>query len=121
MSFYLSNQRINYFNYIFRQPFQSKTSPFYFAYGRTAIKYGLIANNIHIEKKKVLIPGFICKEAIKPFQDLNISPVFYSVKEDFSPDWEELNEITTSDINAIMMVHYFGLAQDIEKFIELST
>ncbi len=121
MSYHLPNQRINYFNYFFRQPFQSESSPYYFAYGRTALKYGLIANNFHIGRKKVLMPAFICKEAIKPFLDLNIKLVYYSIKEDFSPDWTELTKIMSEDVNAIMMVHYFGLAQDIERFIKFST
>jgi len=115
------NQRVNYFNYFFRRPFQSESSPYYFAYGRTALKFGLIANNFHIGRKKVLMPSFICQEAIKPFLDLNITLVYYSIKEDFSPDWEELSRIMSPDVNAIVMVHYFGLAQDIEKFIEFST
>lgn len=111
-----SNQRINYFSYLSREPFQSSTSPFFFGYGRTALKVGLLSHKVP-HGKKVLVPNYICGAALEPFYELNIGIKYYSVLEDLSPDWNSIKENLSQDSIAIMMVHYFGIPQDIEKFI----
>jgi len=114
-----SNQRINYFAYKQRRVYQSNTYPFYFAYGRTALKIGLINYKI-VSKKKVLVPEYICGEALQPFNDLKIDTIFYSVNEDLSPDWNALESYISTDVSAIMMVHFFGFPQQIEHFIDVA-
>jgi perosamine synthetase len=114
-----SNQRINYFKYLNRQKFQSLESPYYFSYGRTALKEGLTAVNFP-PGKKILIPNYICDAALEPFNELGIGITYYSVNEDLSPDWDSLKKNLTKDAASIMMVHYFGIPQDIELFINFS-
>jgi len=114
-----SNQRINYFKYITRKTIQSSESPFLFAYGRTALKAGLRAYNIQ-RGKKVLIPNYICDAVLEPFFQLGISIQYYSVKENLSPDWQSVKENLSKETAAILMVHYFGIPQDINSFTQFA-
>lgn len=114
-----SNQRINYFRYLDREKFQSSESPYYFAYGRTALKAGLMACKFPTGKK-VLVPEYICDAALDPFHELGIGIQYYSVKQDLSPDWDNVQAGLSKDIGGILMVHYFGIPQDTEIFIRFS-
>ena len=51
---------------------------------------------------------------------MGIEIVFYKIDDNFEPDWEYLEKIIHTDIQGIMMVHYFGIPQDIKKFVEFS-
>ena len=110
-----SNERVNYFNYLSRSVFQSASSPYFFGYGRTALKAGLSAYNIPVGKK-ILVPNYICDAALQPFHELGLGTVYYSVNPDLTPDWKSVNENLSPEIFAILMVHYFGIPQDIEQF-----
>lgn len=114
-----TNQRINYFRYLFRSKYQSKNSPYYFGYGRTALKVGLLSLNIP-SGKIILVPNYICKEAIEPFLELNIEVVYYPVNKDLSPDWISVNDLLNNQVFAILMVHYFGIPQNIEYFLNFA-
>src|ERR1051326_7167664 len=114
-----SNQRINYFKYLLRASFQSDFSPYYFGYGRTALKKGLKAYNIP-KGKKILVPEYICSAALEPFLQEEIGIQYYCVNENLSPDWNSIAEKLTDNISAILMVHYFGFAQDIDSFIRFA-
>lgn len=114
-----SNQRINYFRYLTRSKFQSSASPFFFGYGRTALKAGLISSNISVGKK-ILVPNYICNEALQPFNELGIGIKYYSVNEDLSPNWDSIKKILSNDVVSILMVHYFGIPQQIDQFIRFS-
>jgi len=114
-----SNQRINYFKLLHRKAYQSSAQPYYFAYGRTALKIGLM-NYAVPSGEKVLVPEFICCAALQPFKDLKLDIIFYPVNNDFSPQWDAVEKLLTPHITAIMMVHYFGLPQDVVRFINFS-
>ena len=110
-----SNHRINYLKYIRRGSIQTKTSPFYFAYGRTALAFGLKTYAI-LPNKKILAPEYICEAALQPFRNNGIQIQYYKVNDDLSPDWRSINEKINKDTFAILMVHYFGNPQKIEDF-----
>ena len=87
-----------------------------FNYGRSAFKYGLLSYNLNT-KRKILIPDFICNEITNALDELSIPYIFYNLKDNLKPDWEELKKIKVSKCSAILMVHYFGNSQNIEKYI----
>ena len=89
---------------------------YYFNYGRSAFKYGLLSYNLNT-KRKILIPDFICNEITNALDELSIPYIFYNLKDNLKPDWEELKKIKVSKCSAILMVHYFGNSQNIEKYI----
>ena len=78
-----------------------------------------MADLAHYKSKSVLMPSFICIDAVQPFIDLGIAIIYYPVTDDFSPDWQALETLVAKDTVAIMMVHYFGISQDIEHFRKL--
>lgn len=46
-----SNQRIIFFSYLIRKKIQTSTPPYFFGYGRTALKVGILSLKLP-EKKK---------------------------------------------------------------------
>ena len=80
-----------------------------------------MADLAHYKSKSVLMPSFICIDAVQPFIDLGIAIIYYPVTDDFSPDWQALETLVAKDTVANMMVHYFGISQDIEHFRKFSS
>ena len=90
----------------------------FFAHARTAMVYGLRSFDISNDDV-VLIPDYICSAVPQALSDV-CKFVYYPVNNDFTPDWGKLNEIVGDETKAIMMVHYFGQSQHIEKFLKFS-
>ena len=88
-----------------------------YSHARTALKYGLMSLNINLNDR-ILIPDYICDVVLHPIKKLGLKYTFYKTLNDFSPDWKYLNEIVNSNCKFILMVHYFGYPQNIEKFLE---
>lgn len=88
---------------------------YYFSHSRTALKYGLIA----LKLKKgdcVHIPDYICDVILHPLKQLGLTYKYYKITDRLEPDWSHLEKSLTEKSKAILMVHYFGQPQDIEKF-----
>jgi perosamine synthetase len=92
-----------------------KNNIYNFSHARTALKYGLIACGVG-RNDQVLLPSYICDVVIHPLLSLDIQPIYYEVLEDLSPDWDDLSKKVTGQTKGIVMVHYFGFFQDIQKF-----
>jgi len=91
-------------------------SPPFFAQSRTALFFGLKAAKLQAGSR-VLVPYYICNEILVSFEAFDIDLVFYDVKKDLTPDWQDLSqEVKNKNINALLMVHYFGVPQDVKKF-----
>ncbi|MBF0483602.1 MAG: DegT/DnrJ/EryC1/StrS family aminotransferase [Candidatus Omnitrophica bacterium] len=112
-----------YLHWLFRQPADNTTQPYKFAYGRTALKYGLkclgLDNAVGSAQFKILIPSFICEVVPQALEQLGIKPVFYEVTPNLTPVWSQVESLISNDVKGLMIVHYFGHAQDInfcEKF-----
>ena len=93
----------------------------YFAYARTALKYGLM--NLGFKKDdKILIPDYICEVLLHPIRELSLEAVYYPINDSFEPQWETLEFIAReAKCRAIVMVHYFGQPQDIGRYKEFCT
>ena len=88
----------------------------YFGFARTALKYGLIKKGLK-ESHAVLVPKYICEAIIQPLKELKIKPVYYDINKNFEPEWDNLKILVNKkEIKAIMMVHYFGQPQEVNKF-----
>ena len=92
---------------------------YYFSHARTALKYGLIGLNIE-QNKEILLPDYICDVILHPLDGLNLKPVFYPLSHDLKPKWDILEDLISSKTAALMMVHFFGQPQEIEKYINFS-
>ena len=87
----------------------------YFSHGRTALKYGLKLINLE-NKSKILVPDYICEIVNIVIKKSGYEIESYPLKNNFRPDWEYLNKIKLTKIKAILMVHYFGFPQNINRF-----
>ena len=89
--------------------------------GRTALKAALIK----LDKKisSVLVPNFICDVVPVTLKSLNIEVIYYKINDDFTPDLSNVLSILHLgiQIDAFLMVNYFGQLQLIEEILELTS
>ena len=91
-------------------------STYNFSYARTALRQGLFLLNPD-SSFTVALPDFICDVVLHPLKELNLRVVFYPLNDDLTPVWSELLKLhRRTPFNALIMVHYFGFPQDINKF-----
>ena len=89
----------------------------YFSHARTALKVGL--ENLNFPKNtKILLPNFICNVVIHPIIQNNLRYTYYDLHDDLSPNYEDITSKIDSDTRAIIIVHYFGKAQNINRIEE---
>jgi len=64
----------------------------------------------------ILLPDYICEVLLHPLDQLKIKYRYYSIKDDLTPNWIELQNSLCNKTKAIIMVHYFGQPQNINFF-----
>jgi perosamine synthetase len=89
---------------------------YHFSHARTALKYGLKHLGIK-PNDNILLPDYICDVLLHPLNQLGIKYKYYPINDDLNPNWDELENIVDEETKALLMVHYFGQPQHIEKFI----
>lgn len=88
----------------------------YFAYARTALKFGLGLLELS-PGDRVLVPNYVCEAVLQPMRDLLLEPIYYPVEDSLEPNWEVLNAISLEkSCRAILMIHYFGQPQNVRRF-----
>jgi hypothetical protein len=92
------------------------TKTIYFSKARTALKYGLQALELN-DQDVILVPDFVCDSIFQPIQQNSLNFSTYELEDDLSPKWSSLDLLITKKIKAIVMIHYFGQHQDVDKFI----
>jgi len=92
---------------------------FFFSSGRVALYYGLKGLNFK-KDDIILLPNIICDEAIIPFRKLGIKFKFYNLKKNLFPDWNSIEKINRRKVKGILMIHFFGFPNDINKFINFT-
>lgn len=90
----------------------SKTRVFY-SLARHAMKEGMNAVGVK-QGSKVLVPSFICRDVLAPFNESGCEIIFYELNEELNPV-VAMDELPKSD--AILMVHFFGLEAKIDYFV----
>jgi dTDP-4-amino-4,6-dideoxygalactose transaminase len=81
-------------------------------------RQALIAGMRTLAPGSVLAPAFICDTAVEPLVATGTSIRFYPVRGDLSPDWEWLDANRAPGDSALMLVHYYGFPNDIERAVE---
>ena len=81
-------------------------------------RQALIAGLRILEPGSILAPAFICDTAIDPLIATGSSIRFYPVRDDLSPDWEWLDANRAPGDSALMLVHYYGFPNDLERAVE---
>ena len=87
-----------------------------YAHARTAFKVGLQLLKCQAGQI-ILLPDFLCNVVWHPLYNLDLKVITYSLSDDLEPNWDELEKIVSrGKIFALLMVHYFGQPQNIEKY-----
>lgn len=88
----------------------------YFAFARTALKYGLNALQ-NQEWIRILVPDFICEAVWHPIRQAGFKAIPFPLTDALTPDWGVLeHSVAGTSAGALLMVHYFGQPQDIARY-----
>lgn len=97
--------------------FSFKKTVFY-PLGRHAL-YSIIKEMKISGKDSVLLPNFVCHTATKPFEMFTKKVRFFRVKKDLSIDFDDLIGRIKDDTKVLMVVHYHGFTDNIERVMEI--
>ncbi|MEX0807210.1 MAG: DegT/DnrJ/EryC1/StrS family aminotransferase [Dongiaceae bacterium] len=86
-----------------------------YSHGRTALQYGLAAGGLRAGDR-VLVPDFVCDAMVLPLQQLQLVPVYFPVESDLQPRWSALDSLASDDTRALVMIHYFGIPQAVDRY-----
>jgi perosamine synthetase len=92
----------------------------FYPLGREALLSGLIA--LGLEKgDSVLVPAFMCRSTILPLQAYGFKLVFIDIGSNLELPVDFINITAAKDesIKAILVVHFFGLTQNIDNIFEV--
>lgn len=95
-------------------PATDSPSPLSFFWARNAIFYGLKALGIS-PGAHVLLPAYLCRAAVEPFEVFGANVQFYPINRSCEPDLAEIEARIKPHTEAILVVHYFGFPQPINK------
>jgi perosamine synthetase len=90
----------------------------FFFWARNALFHALRALAI-APSARVLMPAYICKAAVEPFEAYGMHIDFYNIRRDCTPDFAEIETKIRPDTRAVLAVHYFGFPQRIQEFRSL--
>jgi perosamine synthetase len=85
---------------------------------RNAIYHGLAALGIKAGEN-ILVPAFHCRAAIDPIAAYGSDIRFYDVNSDLSPNFQDVQKKIDQKSRAILIIHYFGFPQPVEKWQQL--
>jgi dTDP-4-amino-4,6-dideoxygalactose transaminase len=86
--------------------------------GRTAIFHGLRVLGI-APGERVLVPAFNCASLVEPIRRYGAKAAFYKIDADCSADFDDIERRIDSTTRAIVVIHYFGFPERLERFREL--
>jgi dTDP-4-amino-4,6-dideoxygalactose transaminase len=98
-------------------PFDTAPTHYVFS-GRTAIFQGLRVLGIS-PGERVLVPAFNCASLVEPILRHGAKVAFYRVHADCSADFDDIERRIDSTTRAIVVIHYFGFPERIERFRDL--
>ena len=94
----------------------------FFNYARSALYFGiknLLLSQKKQHKKKILVPSYICNTVIQPLKDNDLEIIFYDINYNLSTNWKNLESKIDENIFAIMFVNYFGILNNVDKYLSL--
>ena len=91
----------------------------FFDLGREALAFGIEALEIE-PGTSILIPAYMCESTIDPLRNLGFEIIFFDVKKDLNFDLNMIETlIRSSNVKAILSVHYFGFPCDLDALVKL--
>ena len=80
----------------------------FFSRASGGMEFFLRSTGVNPKKKKVLLPNYICWDFVKSIVKIGYEPVFYQIDDTFNPVLDDLFGKMSSEIFAVVIVHYFG-------------
>jgi len=97
---------------------QAGARKLFFFWARNALFHALRALAVP-SSARVLLPAYVCKAAVEPFEAYGAQIDFYRIGRDCTPDFDEIEARIRPDTRAVLAVHYFGFPQRIQEFRKL--
>jgi dTDP-4-amino-4,6-dideoxygalactose transaminase len=88
-----------------------------YSHSRTALRFGLAASGLR-DGDRVLVPDFICDALVLPLEQSKLVPVYFPIGQDLQPRWPALEALADFAARALVMVHYFGVPQSVDRYRE---
>jgi perosamine synthetase len=67
---------------------------------------------------RVLVPAYICADVVACLARRSVEVEYYAVRQDLRIDFDDLGaRLATGDAKALLVVHYFGLPQDLDQLL----
>jgi len=71
------------------------------------------------EGDEVLLPAYLCEEALKPFLEKSVKVRFYRLDENLGVDEKDLEKRISRKTRVVFLIHYFGFPQRVEEIAKL--
>lgn len=90
---------------------------FLYSSGRAALYYAMKTAGLPGDSG-ILLPSFHCGVEVEAVKRAGYHVDFYNVKRDLNIDFEDLAHRITAKTRALIVTHYFGFPQDMERVLE---
>ena len=91
----------------------------FFPLGRDALLSSLIQLGLQ-SGDSVIIPAFMCDSTIKPLRLYGYNLVFIDIDKNLGLSLKKIKDIISKEsIKALLVVHYFGVTQEIDAIVDL--
>jgi len=70
--------------------------------------------------RTVLLPAFHCTALVEPVTQAGYQVLFYRIRHDFSPDFDDIRLKMSSDVAVLVAIHYFGFPTDMQPFRQVA-
>ena len=90
----------------------------FFFWARNALFHALHALEVP-SSARILVPAYLCKAAVEPFEAFGAGIDFYSIRRDCTLDLNEIEAKIRPDTRVLLAAHYFGFPQRIVELRSL--
>jgi len=98
-------------------PILSSSDFYLYASGRAALYFAVLSAGLP-RKSRFLLPGFHCGVEVEAVKRAGHEIDFYNIRKDLSIDFKDLAKHITAETRALLIIHYFGLPQDMIKVLQ---
>ena len=91
----------------------------FYSLGREALLNCMIRLGLQ-SGDRIIIPAYMCESTIQPLRSYGFDLVFIDIDENLTLPVDKLKKIISNkQVKALLLVHYFGLTQEIDEVVSL--
>ena len=100
-------------------PIEAESPVYWYKSGRIAL-YSALRNVAQSRQgKDVVFPAYHCRSMVDACEWAGLTPRFYEMNHDLSPNIASVRETVSSRSVAVMGVHYFGFPNELSEIVEI--